>query len=72
MEKIISIFRGNGLRAHASLLESLIAIIFYLEEEFQPFVDRYVPVLIEQISSPDWNVQKVAIDAINTLSTTVP
>ena len=71
MDKIIGIFKSSTLRAHAALLESLITIIFYLEEEFSPFVDRFIPVLIEQISSSDWNTQKVGIDAINALTTTV-
>lgn len=72
MEKIIGIFKSSTLRAHAALLESLISIIFYLEDEFAPFVDRFIPVLIEQVGSSDWNTQKVGIDAINALTTTVP
>ena len=71
MEKIIAIFKSSTLRAHAALLESLITIIFHLEEEFAPFVDQFIPVLIEQVSSADWNIQKVGIDAINALTTTV-
>lgn len=49
MDKFISILKSSTLRAHGSLLESLIAIIFYLEEEFSSFVDRFIPVLLEQI-----------------------
>lgn len=49
MDKFIQILKSNTLRAHSALLESLIAIVFYLEEEFSPFVDRFIPVLIEQI-----------------------
>ena len=49
MDKIIAIFKSNTLRAQPALLESLINIIFYLEDEFAPFVDRFIPVLIEQI-----------------------
>ena len=72
MDKIISILKSSTLRAHAALLESLITIVFYLEEEFSPFVDRFIPVLIEQISNKDWNTQKVGIDALNALTTTIP
>ena len=71
MEKIITIFKSTGLRARATLLESLITIVFHLEEEFAPFVDRFIPVLIDQVNNSDWNVQKVGIDAINALTTTV-
>ena len=35
-------------------------------------MDRFIPVLIEQISSKDWNTQKVGIDAMNALTTTIP
>ena len=55
MDKIILMLKSNTLRAHAALLESLIAIIFYLEDEFVPFVDQFIPVLLEQITSRDWN-----------------
>ena len=49
MDRFIQILKSNTLRAHGALLESLIAIIFYLEEEFSSFVDRFIPVLLEQI-----------------------
>ena len=49
MDKIITIFKSSAFRGQAALLESLITIVFYLEEEFTPFVDRFIPVLIEQI-----------------------
>ena len=55
MDKIISVFKTSAFRGQAALLESLITIVFYLEDEFAPFVDRFIPVLIEQISSSDWN-----------------
>lgn len=71
MDKIISMLKSNTLRAHAALLESLIAIVFYLDEEFVPFVDRFIPVLLEQIQSRDWNTQKVGIEAFNALTTTM-
>ena len=71
MDKIITFFKSSNLRAHSTLLETLISIIFYLEDEFTPFVDRVIPMLIEQIKSSDWNTQKVGIDAINALTSTV-
>lgn len=71
MDRFIQFLKSNTLRAHGALLESLIAIVFYLEEEFSPFVDRFVPVLLEQIESSDWNVQKIGIDALNAMTTTV-
>ena len=72
MDKIVTIFKQTGLRAHVSLLESLISIVFHLENEFEPYVDRFIPVLFEQVVASDWNTQKVAIDALNALTTTVP
>lgn len=49
MDKIVTIFKTSAFRAHAALLESLITIVFYLEDEFAPFVNKFIPVLIEQI-----------------------
>ena len=51
MDKIITILKSGTLRAHVALLESLIAIVYYREDEFAQFVDLFMPVLIEQISS---------------------
>ena len=72
MDKIITILKSGTLRAHVALLESLIAIVYYLEDEFAQFVDLFMPVLIEQISSSDWNTQKAGIEAIAAISSTVP
>ena len=48
MEKIIQTFKIAAFRAHSALLETLIAIIFHLpREEFAPFMDRFIPVLLE-------------------------
>ena len=71
MDDIIRCLKSNQFRAHAALLESLIAIIFHVEQEFEPFVDRFIPVLLEMMSHSDWSTKKVGIDAINSLATTV-
>ena len=72
MDEVIKCLKSNQFRAHAALLESLIAIIFHVEDEFEPFVDRFIPVLLETIKNEDWNTKKVAIDSFNSLATTVP
>ena len=53
------------------MLESLTTIIFHFDQEFEPFVDRFVPVLLDLSGHSDWNTRKVAIDCINSLSMTV-
>ena len=72
MDEIIRCLKSHQFRAHSALLESLIAIIFHVEEEFEPFVDRFIPVLLELIGHEDWNTKKVAIDSFNSLATTIP
>lgn len=71
MDKIVAIFKTTALRAHAALLQSLIAIIFHVDEEMEAFVGDFVPVLLEQVASSDWNTQKVSIETINALATVV-
>ena len=54
-------------------MESLIAIIFHLtREEFVPFVDRFVPVLLEEVRNSAWETQKVGIDAICAITMQLP
>ena len=73
MDKIIATFKSSSFRAHAALLESLITIILHVsKEEFTPFIDRFIPVLLDQVASTDWNTQKVGIDAICAITMQMP
>jgi hypothetical protein len=53
------------------LTESLIQIIFHIEAQFEPYSDRFIPLMIEQAQSQDPTTQKVSIDAFNAMTETV-
>ena len=73
LDKIIFCLKSPSLRATSTLLESLILIIFHIEEEFGPFLRVFIPTLLDLVTThADWNTQKVAIDALNAISTTLP
>jgi hypothetical protein len=67
-EKIIFVINLNQFKAHTTLLECLISLIFHVENEFTPFIGKFLPVLIEFIASNEWSTKKVAIDAIYSMS----
>ncbi len=71
MDEIEQCLKSNQFRAHAALLESLISIIFHIEQEFEPYVDQFIPVLLVMIDHSDWSTKKVGIDTMNSLATTV-
>jgi hypothetical protein len=45
--------------------------MFHIEDQFDPYAPRFIPVLIELVQSPDQTTQKVSIDAFNAMATTV-
>lgn len=58
----------NYPKVNANLLESLLALIMGIEQHFRPYVEITLPILIEFITHTTWNVRKIAIDVIYTLT----
>ena len=70
-ERIITIMRAVQFKAHAALLETLISVIFHIEDKIQPFTEKLLEVIMEQVSSEDQSTKKIAIDGIYSLTATV-
>jgi hypothetical protein len=43
-------------------------LILAVNEVFGPHVGAFLPILVEQTNSPDWNAKKTAMDVIYTLA----
>ncbi|KAL4480399.1 hypothetical protein ABPG74_020915 [Tetrahymena malaccensis] len=54
-------------QVNSNLLDSLLALIMGIEDQFRPFVPATVPVLIDHANHSVWNVRKIAVDVIYTL-----
>lgn len=70
MDKIAAVLKNGQFKAVAALIEAFIQIMFHVEDRFEPYASKFIPILIEQIQSNDTNTQKVSIDAFNALATT--
>ena len=68
IDKIVSVIRSNSFKAHASLLETLISVIFHVEGMIEIHADRCIEVALELAKSEDSATKKVAIDAIYSLT----
>ena len=45
-DKMIMIIKLNQFKAHTSLLECVISLVFHVEHEFTPYAAKFLPVLI--------------------------
>jgi hypothetical protein len=70
-ERMIAIINMNSFKAHTSLLECIISLVFHVEADFTPYAPRFLPVLIQFIACNDWSTKKVAIDAIYSMTAIV-
>ena len=70
-DKMIMVIKLNQFKAHTSLLECVISLVFHVEQEFTPYASKFLPVLIEFIACNEWSTKKVAIDAIYSMTAIV-
>ncbi len=67
-QSIIDTISSNSFKANTQVLECLISVILNVESEFEPYAEKFLPLLIEFTQSKDWNARKMAIDCIYTLA----
>lgn len=63
--------RATSFKAQAALLETLISVIFHVETKIEPYTEKLLDVIIEQIKSEDVVTKKVAIDAVYAITAIV-
>ena len=61
MEQMV---KSKHFGAHQQYLECLISVIFHIQTEFRHFYLKFLPYLLDQISSKDPATKRVAIDAL--------
>ena len=52
-------------------MDTLISLIFKVESMIEPYTERLLEVLLEQIKVDDSNIKKIAIDAVYALTAIV-
>jgi hypothetical protein len=65
---MLTTFKCVNFKAHNALLNTLISIIFQVENLFKPHATKFVPVLFKYLQSADWSTKKVSIDAVLSMS----
>lgn len=58
----------TSFKAHTPLIECIISLVFHVEQDFNPYAGKFLPVLIDFIASNDSSTKKVAIDAIYSMT----
>jgi hypothetical protein len=71
LDKILQTLKSNSFKAQSQLLETLVSLIFHVEDMIKPHCDKLIDALIEQVRSEDPLTKKVAIDAIYSLTAIV-
>ena len=58
----------NHFKAQNALLETLISLIFHVEQMIEPYAEKLLDVICEQIKSEESVIKKVSIDAVYALT----
>lgn len=67
-DKICSVIKLKTFKAQNGLLETVISLIFHVEQEIQPYSEKLLEVILDQIKSDESVVKKVSIDAVYALT----
>jgi len=66
---LLGLLQNPLVKCTAQILESLISLVLVVEYEFEPYVQRFMPVLIQAMQNEkDWTIRKMAIDVIYTFA----
>ena len=65
---MVSIIKQNQFKAQSALLETLISLIFHVEQQIVPYAEQLFEVIQEQVKSEDALTKKVSIDAVYALT----
>lgn len=66
--KICGLLKSNSFKAHATLVETLISVIFHVEALIDVHAESVIEVAIDLAKSDDNATKKVAIDAVYSLT----
>ena len=73
--KIIEFLKSPNCKANLQLFESILSLILAVEENIPKLNENtknLLPVIIDNMAHSDWNVRKIAIEVIYTLSVLIP
>jgi len=72
-DHLVDLFNTPNIKCTGQLLEILISLILSVELSFEPFVPKFIPILLDNMASKqEWSIRKLAIDVIYTLSAFLP
>jgi len=73
--RIIEVLRQHTCKAHIQLFECLLSLILVFEgnsDKLHQSAKNILPVAIDNLTNGDWNVRKIAVEVIYTLSVIIP
>jgi len=71
IQKLVELLKTPRCKAHYQLLECLLSLVLAIEDNIVKLKENtrhLFPVLIDNLTNPDWNVRKISIEVIYTLS----
>ena len=65
--QLIELIQDPTFKCQIQVFETLISLVLAVENEFEPYVDQFIPILLDTIQAQeDWMVVKMSIDVIYT------
>lgn len=75
MLKLLEVMKWSTCSAHLQLLEAILSLILAMEdniEKLQQNAKILLPIVVDNMTNPDWNVRKIAIEIIYTIAILSP
>ena len=72
--KLCELIKLPSCKAQLQLFECILSLILAVEENTEKLGENssaFLPITIENMAHPDWNVRKIAIEVVYTLSVLV-
>lgn len=75
VQKLIDIMKSSSCQAHLQIIEAMLSLILAAEDNHEKLkisALMILPVIIENMPNPDWNVRKISVEVIYTISVLIP
>lgn len=75
VQKLLDIMKWPTCQAHLQIIEAMLSLILAAEDNHEKLKHNallILPVIIENMPNPDWNVRKISVEVIYTISVLIP
>jgi hypothetical protein len=72
IHRLVDLLDSPVCKCHTSLFECLIAIVLSVEQDYAPYVETTLPVLLRSLNSEEFSTRKATADCVYTYAVVLP